>query len=185
MSSRASRVLALYRSALRQARSWPDASEADYIRAEAHTLFRRNMRLTDDRVIDECIFEVESRYRLTSVFKERCGAMSTNQEKHKAEESACQTIFATLPSAPSHPTARLQARARRTLPEPLPASVQFRARSRLQDQPGHESAQPRRSASLHAIILCGGAREEGRRLTRNRPHCEQPSLSCTYSRYLR
>lgn len=62
MSSRASRVLALYRSALRQARSWPDASEADYIRAEAHTLFRRNMRLTDDRVIDECIFEVESRY---------------------------------------------------------------------------------------------------------------------------
>jgi hypothetical protein len=62
MSSRAARVLALYRAALRQARSWHDASEADYIRAEAHTLFRRNQRLTDDRAIDECIFEVESRY---------------------------------------------------------------------------------------------------------------------------
>eukprot|EP00850_Spirogloea_muscicola_P025224 SM002491S08535 [mRNA] locus=s2491:116:1263:- [translate_table: standard] len=64
------RALALLRRLLRTARTWPGpADEQAYIREEARTLFRRDQHLTDARLINQALFDGESRLELGVHYK--------------------------------------------------------------------------------------------------------------------
>jgi hypothetical protein len=62
-------ALSLYRRILRAGRAWPEASEREYIRNEAHALFAANRALRDPEEVKKKLFEGESRLALAIHYK--------------------------------------------------------------------------------------------------------------------